>query len=45
MKASEKEHAVTLDRPPPLNPIRSIVVAVAVCIALAVAVYFAVVTG
>lgn len=42
MKESVKVRALTLDRPPSLNPLRSITVAVAICVAFAAAIYFAI---
>lgn len=40
-----KLRALTLDNPPPLNPMRSVLVGVIVCVALAAAVYWAVMVG
>jgi hypothetical protein len=42
MKQPERARPLTLNRPPPLNGLRSIAVAVAVCVAFAAAVYLAI---
>jgi hypothetical protein len=44
-KEAPKLRALTLDNPPPLNPMRSVLVGVIVCVALAAAVYWAVMVG
>ena len=42
MKQPERTRPLTLDRPPPLNNFRNIVVAIAIGVAFVAAVYFAI---
>lgn len=42
MKQPERNRPLTLDRPPPLNGLRNIAVAVAIFVAFAAAVYLAI---
>lgn len=42
MKKSVQARPLTLDRPPSLNPTRSISLAIAICAAFAAAIYFAI---
>lgn len=44
-KETPKSRALTLDNPPPLNPMRSVLVGVIVCLALAATIYWAMVAG
>lgn len=44
-KRHEQVRPLTLDRPAPLNPARSIAVAVVVCVALVGAIYYAITVG
>jgi hypothetical protein len=44
-KETGKESVVTLDNPPPLNPSRNVLVAIAVCVALAAVIYYAFAAG
>ena len=42
MKEPARTRPLTLDRPAPLNSFRSIAVAIAICVAFAAAIYFAI---
>lgn len=42
MKQPERDHVLALDHPPSLNPLRSAAVAIAVFLAFAAAIYFAI---
>lgn len=42
MKQPKRSRPLTLDHPPPLNGMRNVAVAIAICAAFAAAIYFAI---